>query len=156
MEPETTRILGRLMRRCALRECCTGDIRRRLAELPAAEADAVLETLCREGYVDDARYARAFARDKSALQGWGNLKIKLALQRKGIGAADIAAALAEIDAPAAAARREQVLAAKWKNLQHETDPARREAKFFRYALGRGYGYEEIKRIYDHLRRDKDS
>ena len=146
-------LLGRMMRLCAAREYCTGDLRRKLSALPPAEADEVMDTLCREGYVDDARYARAFARDKSALQGWGSLKIKLALQRKGIGSADIAAALAEIDTQAAAAKREQVLGAKWKTLQQEPDPARREAKFFRYALGRGYGYEEIKRMYDQLRRD---
>ena len=153
--PEKEKALVRLMRLCATRECCRSDLRRKLADLPEADADAIMEKLAREGFVDDARYARAFARDKSALQGWGSLKIKLALQRKGIGSADIAAALAEIDAQAAAAKREQVLGAKWKTLQQEPDPARREAKFFRYALGRGYGYEEIKRMYDQLRRDQN-
>ena len=153
MEPETERILNRLMRICAAREYCCSDIRRKLAGLSPSEAAEVLETLCHEGYVDDARYARAFARDKSALQGWGSLKIQLALQRKGVEPGVIDAALADIDGAAAAARSEQVLGAKWKTLQRETDPRRREAKFFRYGLGRGYSYEEIKRIYDHLRRD---
>lgn len=150
---EKTRLLGLMMRRCALRECCHSDIRRKLAALPPADADDIVDTLCREGYLDDARYARAFARDKSALQGWGNLKIKLALQKKQIEAEAIAAALESIDLPASDARKEQLLRAKWKALEHEEDPARKEAKFFRYALGRGYGYEEIKRIYDYLRRD---
>ena len=146
-------MLNRLMRQCALREYCRSDIRRKLAGLPQAEADEILSKLCREGYVDDARYARAFARDKSALQGWGSLKIKLALQRKAIDAAAIASALEAIDTPAAEARKEQVLRAKWNALDREDDPARRQAKFFRYAMSRGYGYEETKRIYDYLRRD---
>ena len=150
---EKVKLLGRMMRLCAGRECCRSEIRRKLAALPAEQAQEVLDTLCREGYLDDARYARAFARDKSALQGWGRLKIKLALQRKQIDAADIAAALEAIDLPAADAKMEQVLRAKWKSLAREEDPARKEAKFFRYALGRGYGYEEIKRIYDYLGRD---
>lgn len=150
---EKTRILGRMMRLCAGRECCRSEIRRKLAALPATDAQNILDTLCREGYLDDARYARAFARDKSALQGWGSLKIKLALQQKQIDAEAIAAALECIDLPAADARMEQLLRAKWKALAREEDPARKEAKFFRYALGRGYGYEEIKRIYDYLRRD---
>ena len=141
------------MRLCAGRECCRSDIRRKLADLPPEQAEEVLETLCREGYLDDARYARAFARDKSALQGWGSLKIKLALQRKAIDAAAIASALEAIDTPAAEARKEQVLRAKWDALDREEDPARRQAKFFRYAMSRGYGYEETKRIYDYLRRD---
>ena len=153
MEEAARKRLDRLMRLCAGRECCRSDIRRKLADLPPEQAEEVLETLCREGYLDDARYARAFARDKSALQGWGSLKIKLALQKKQIDDAAIAAALEAIDQPAADARKEQLLHAKWKALSHEDDPARKQAKFFRYALGRGYGYEEIKRIYDHLRRD---
>lgn len=146
-------MLNRLMRQCALREYCRSDIRRKLDGLPQAEADEILAKLCSEGYVDDARYARAFARDKSALQGWGSLKIKLALQRKAIDAAAIASALEAIDTPAAEARKEQVLRAKWNALDREDDPARRQAKFFRYAMSRGYGYEETKRIYDYLRRD---
>lgn len=146
-------MLNRMMRLSAGRECCRSDIRRKLADLPSAEAEEILDTLCREGYVDDARYARAFARDKSALQGWGSLKIKLALQRKAIEADAIAAALEAIDVPAAEARKEQVLRARWNALDREKDPQRRQAKFFRYALSRGYGYEETKRIYDYLRRD---
>ena len=149
------RAANRLMRCCATREYCRNDIRRKLAGLPADDAQEILDRLCREGYVDDARYARAFARDKSALQGWGSLKIKLALQRKDIDAAAIAAALEEIDGEAAEARLGQLLRAKWNALQTETDPARRKARFFRYALGRGYGYDEIKRIYDNLGRDQN-
>ena len=150
---EKEKLLGRMMRLCAGRECCRSEIRRKLAALSAEQAQEVLDTLCREGYLDDARYARAFARDKSALQGWGSLKIKLALQRKQIDATDIAAALEAIDLPAADAKMEQVLRAKWKSLAREEDPVRKEAKFFRYALGRGYGYQEIKRIYEYLGRD---
>ena len=147
------RMLSRMTRLCAGRECCRSEIRRKLAALPESDAEDILQTLVREGYLDDARYARAFARDKSALQGWGSLKIKLALQNKQIDDSSIAAALDAIDAPAADARMEQLLRAKWKALAREEDPARKEAKFFRYALGRGYGYAEIKRIYDYLRRD---
>jgi regulatory protein len=150
---EKTRMLGRMMRLCAGRECCRSEIRRKLSGLPAADVQDILDTLCREGYLDDARYARAFAHDKSALQGWGSLKIRLALQQKQIDADVIATALESIDLPAADARMEQLLRAKWKALAREEDPARKEARFFRYALGRGYGYEEIKRIYDYLRRD---
>ena len=151
MEKEV--LLSRMMRLCSVREYCRADIRRKLAALPPAEAQEVLDTLCREGFVDDTRYARAFARDKSALQGWGSLKIKLALQKKAIDAGVVAAALEEIDGEAARKKQEQVLRAKWKALESETDLKRREARFFRYALGRGYGYDEIKRIYDYLRRD---
>ncbi len=150
---EKEQLLLKMMRLCSVREYCRSDIRRKLSGHSPQEQEEVLETLCREKYVDDARYARAFARDKSALQGWGNLKIKLALQQKAIDAATIGAALEAIDAGAAGAKREQVLRAKWKEIAREADPERRKARFFRYALGRGYGYDEIQRIYDYLGRD---
>ena len=147
-------MLNRMMRLCARSEHCRADIRRKLAELPPEEQESILEALCRDGYLDDARYARAFARDKSALQGWGSLKIKLALQRKGIGAREIAAAIEEIDEAAAGSRMEQVLRAKWRSLEGEPDPAKKAARFYRYGLGRGYNYDEIKKVYDNIRRDQ--
>ena len=146
--------LNRMMRLCARGEHCRADIRRKLAGLPPEEQEQVLETLCRDGYLDDARYARAFARDKSALQGWGNLKISVALQQKAIAPEAIAAALAEIDSAAAGTRLEQLLRSKWNALRSEDDPRKREAKLLRYALGRGYSYDQIRKVYDNIRRDQ--
>ena len=146
-------MLSRMMRLCARSEHCCADIRRKLAGLAEEEREEVLGTLRREGYLDDARYARAFARDKSSLQGWGNLKISVALQQKGIPPEAIAAALGEIDANAAAGRLEQLLRTKWNALRGEADPRKREAKLLRYALGRGYSYDQIRKVYDNIRRD---
>ena len=151
MEKEV--MLGRMMRLCAAGEHCSSDIRARLSALSPEDRELIMEKLLADGYIDDARYARAFARDKSSLQGWGNLKISLALQRKAIAPETIAAALDEIDAEAADLKLEQLLRAKWKSLHGEADPRRKEAKLLRYALGRGYGYDKIKKIYDNIRRD---
>lgn len=118
--------------------------------MPESEAEEIVGTLCSEGYVDDRRYARAFARDKSALQGWGNLKIKLALQRKGIEAEVISAALEEIDSEAATSKLESLLRAKLRTLRKEEDAATRRAKVLRYALGRGYGYDQINKVYNDI------
>lgn len=142
-----------MMRLCASREYCCSEIRRKLSPLQADDAEEILQKLCKEGFVDDVRYARAFARDKSSLQGWGSIKIRLALQQKAIDSSTIASALEEIDVESAAVKCEQVLKAKWKALEGEKDAARRKARFFRYAVGRGYGYDETTRIYDYLRRD---
>ncbi|MCR5710236.1 MAG: RecX family transcriptional regulator [Bacteroidales bacterium] len=146
-------MLNRMMVLCARSEHCVADIRRKLAALEPADCEEVIGTLCREGYLDDARYARAFARDKSSLQGWGNLKISLSLRKKGIAPEVIAAALAEIDTDAAARKLEQLLRSKLKSLESESDPRKKEARLLRYALSRGYDHEQIKRIYDNIRRD---
>ena len=147
-------MLSRMMRLCAQSEHCIGDIRRKLSALPASEQDEIIETLCRDGYLDEKRYARAFARDKSALQGWGSLKISLALQRKAVAPDAIASALEEIDGEAAGRKLEQLLRGKLKELASENDPHKREARLLRYAMGRGYTYDQIRKTYDNIRRDQ--
>jgi regulatory protein len=60
---------------------------------PGAAEDAVA-TLREQGYLDDARYARLFAEDKRALEGWGTERIRDALALRGIDRELIEAAVA--------------------------------------------------------------
>ena len=106
-----------------------------------AAAVEVLDSLVEDGFVDDARYAGAFAREKAVLDGWGPVKIRYMLKAKGIGSADIDSALESIDAVAAAEKLDKLLAAKAKSLQG--DPQAR-LKLIKYALSRGYNYDDIK------------
>lgn len=50
---------------------------------PDAVEDAIA-TLRDQGYLDDARYARLFAEDKRALEGWGSERIRGTLALRGI------------------------------------------------------------------------
>ncbi len=138
---------------CSRKECCSKEIREKLVKLEVEDPDAAVEQLCSENYINESRYAAAFVHDKSALQGWGSLKIRLTLQSKGIPAEVISAALEDADGDAAEARLEALLTAKLKSLRAETDPAKRREKVFRYALGRGYNYDQIKKAYDTVRTD---
>ena len=140
-----------MMALCSRREYCRKEILAKLTRLEAEDPTGIVETLCRERYIDELRYATAFARDKSSLQGWGSLKIRVALQAKGIPAETIAAALGEIDAPAAEERLASLLRTKLRSLRGEPDEAARYRKLLRFGLGRGYDYEQIKRTYDNLR-----
>ena len=130
--------------RCARREYCRAEMRQKaLKALDGDDAAAgeVLESLVADGFVDDARYAGAFAREKAVLDGWGPVKIRYMLKAKGIESADIDAALATIDADAAAVKLDKLLAAKARSLQG--DPQAR-LKLIKYALSRGYNYDDIK------------
>lgn len=103
-------------------------------------AARVVASLKSDGYVDDARYAACFAREKSSLQGWGAIKIRFQLRSKGVSEADIAAGLAEIEQPKAAARLERLVAEKYKLLAGDPQC---KLKLLKYALSRGYSYEEV-------------
>ena len=150
-EREKQRLLERMMRLCSLSEHCIGDIRKKVERVNPDWCEEIVGRLCKEGYINEMRYAAAFARDKSSLAGWGSAKIKVALYAKGIAPSVIEDALSEIDDVAVRKRLSALLSSKWKSLERESDPYKRKAKLFRYALGRGYDYAQINKEYDNIR-----
>lgn len=145
-------ILSALQNLCVRREYCTSDIRRKAldrCEGDAALADEMVASLKADRFVDDVRYASAFAREKSSLTGWGPVKIRFALRAKGLSEGDIAAGLAEIEPDRASSRLESLLQNKWKTLSD--DPAGR-LKLIRFALSRGYEYSQVEDIVNEITR----
>ena len=125
------------------KECCSSEIlKKAAASLHGDEAAAreVLESLVADRFVDDGRYAAAFAREKSSLTGWGPAKIRYALMMKGIPRETISSGLGEIDREAAGARLEKLMSAKYKLLAG--DPYAK-FKLIKYALSRGYDYSDV-------------
>lgn len=116
------------------------------------KAEKVVETLVKEKFIDDLRYSSAFARDKASLAGWGQTKIRYMLSAKGISKEVMTAALGEIDGEKAADKLERLMANKFKSLKD--DPQCR-LKMLRFALGRGYDYEEASSVLDKLMRQQD-
>lgn len=143
MDEKTKSVLLKLQAACARREYCVSDVRRKA--LKALEGDApaaeeVLASLLKDGFVDDRRYASAFAREKAAISGWGPVKIRFQLRGKGVSDADIAAALDEVEPEKASDKLERLLQVKWKTLQ---DDPQGKLKLIRFALTRGYEYSDV-------------
>ncbi|MBR0300483.1 MAG: RecX family transcriptional regulator [Bacteroidales bacterium] len=139
-------VLSAMEALCAKREYCVSDIRRKALlklEGDGEAAEEIVASLVADKFVDDARYASAFAREKASLQGWGPIKIRFQLRMKGISDADISAALDDVDTEKAAARLERLLVTKWKTLRE--DPQGR-LKLIKFALSRGYDYSEVERF----------
>lgn len=150
MDTKTIKVTDRLRGLCSRREYCVSDIRQKALKALDGDAEAaeiVVETLVKEQYVDDLRYASAFARDKSSIQGWGEVKIRYMLSTKKISREVIDQALAEIDESRASSRLEKLIETKYKSLRE--DPQCR-LKLLRYALGRGYSYDEVSTIVDRM------
>jgi len=82
------------------RDRTEAEVRKYLAarDVDEASADGALEELERQGYVDDARYARTFAEDRRKLDDWGPERIERRLLALGVDRELVAAALAERDA----------------------------------------------------------
>lgn len=143
-----SKVLSRLQAQCSRREYCTSDIRAKaLKSMEGDEeaADRIVTSLKEDKFVDDLRYASAFAREKASLSGWGTQKITYALICKGIDRQVVTEALSEVDENAAGRKLESVVAAKYRLLAEDPQC---KLKLIRFALGRGYGYDEVKSVVD--------
>ena len=82
------------------RDHTTAQLRRHLARrgVEGPVIDEAVATLVRQGALDDARYARTFAEDRRALDGWGPERIERALLAAGIDGKLVAAVLGVRDA----------------------------------------------------------
>ena len=136
--------LAALMRLCARAEKSQEDARRLMRGWGLAERDAegVLAKLVRDRFIDDARYAGAFVREKLRLSGWGEYKIRTALQRKGVSKERIDAALSQADRPAMGERLAQQLERKARTVKY-TSQYELKTKLIRYGLSLGYDYEAV-------------
>ena len=153
MDPQ--KVADRMRGLCSRREYCRQDIMKKvLAALggDADEAGRIMDRLVEEKYIDDLRYASAFARDKSSIAGWGATKIRYMLAAKGIDRETIAAALQEVDEGKASDRLEKLLSGKVRSLKD--DPQCR-MKLLRFALGRGYQYDEAVEVIGRLLNERD-
>ena len=136
-------VLLRLQRQCSRMEYCRSDIYRKALKALDGDAGAagrVVSSLVEDRFVDDLRYASAFAREKASLQGWGRVKITFQLRGKGIADEVISEALREIDPEKASAKLDKLAADRYRLLQG--DPQCR-LKLLKALLSRGYGYDEV-------------
>lgn len=158
MDDRGRELLGKMTALCSRREYCEADIRKKLAKARqedggiAADAasraqmeDDIIDFLKKEKFIDDLRYATAFVRDKSALAGWGRVKIRHALSAKGVSRECVETALAELDGNPGLEKLEKALKMKAAKLR---DDPHCKFKLLRFALGRGYEYDEIRGLVD--------
>ena len=144
MDEAAKKLLGRLQNLCAKQECCSADMLQKALkalDFDRAAAQEVVDALVKDKYVDDARYAAAFAREKASITGWGPIKIRYALAGKGIKGETVDNALEEIDPGRADAKLRKLLENKWKTLREDPQG---KLKLIKFALSRGYEYESIK------------
>ena len=135
--------MDKMRRLCSRREYCVSDIRAKLMkELDGdvQKVETAINKLKDEKYVDDLRYATAYARDKASISGWGATKIRYMLSAKGVAKDVISEALNEVDEVKASTRLEKLLENKYKSLK---DDPQWKIELLRFALGRGYSYDEV-------------
>lgn len=136
---------------CSKKEYCSFDVIVKLQrwELTGTDIAEVMAFLVKNHFVDDERYARAYAMDKFRFNRWGKQKIERMLRQKQIAEHIVAGALKVLPEEAYNEACISLLKQKARSLK-EDDPCKRKAKLFRYALGRGFCYEVVSRCIKQL------
>ena len=129
---------------CAYQERCPSEVRQKLREwqIEKEKAEQLLKKLVSEGYVNEERFAKAFARGKFKIKSWGIAKITHELRRRNISDASIAQALKEIDTEEYQHTLSKL--AKQCLAKHKTETKlAQKQKLFRYLLSKGYSGDEV-------------
>ncbi len=132
---------------CAIQERCISEMEDRLREwkCPADRSDKVISSLVRDGFIDEERFARAFAGGKFRINHWGKVKIRFELERRRIPGHIIQAGLDEINEADYEKTLEDLLFKKSREIR-EKEPFKRKQKLIAFAVQKGFEYETIRRI----------
>jgi regulatory protein len=141
--------LLKMQQYCAYQERCQDEVRSKLIELGVygVELENVIADLISENFLNEERFAKAFAGGKFRIKHWGRVKIVQELKLKKISEYCIRKALeSEINEADYKATLLEVLNKK-SNLLSESDKFKKNQKLALYAMGRGF---EIELIWDCL------
>lgn len=128
-------------RYCAFQERCRQEVSIKLEQLGIkddSEKEKIIRQLEKKGFVDERRYAKAFARDKFRLHQWGKIKIGMALQGKNIPQHLIDEALAEIDSAEYAQTLKSLLKKKEAALEDIGDAFIKKNRLAGYLESKGF------------------
>ena len=124
---------------CAYQERCHKEVKQKLKDMnmiPEA-SDMIVVHLLEQNFLNEERFAKAYARGKFRIKKWGKYRITLELKRKEISKFNLNEALKEID------EEEYIdvfndLAEKKNNSLKETDKYKKRKKLIDYLLYRGW------------------
>ena len=132
---------------CARADYSSGEIRERLIRwgIYPDEADRIVERMIDSRFIDDERFAHAFARDKIEYSRWGKRKVALSLYQKRVDRDIINDVLDEIDEEKYEAVLAAVLATKRRSIE-EPDTSEGRTKLFRHAVSRRFEPDLVAKI----------
>lgn len=137
--------LQKLRHYCGYQERSHAEVKTKLYELGVrkAEHDEIISTLIEEDYLNEERFALAFAGGKFRMKQWGRVKIKYELKLKQVSEYSIKKALKQIDENAYKKTLKELYEEKWNSLKGEQNRYIKLTKTRDYLLQKGYEPELI-------------
>lgn len=129
---------------CAYQERSQSETRSKLYEysLSTDDVEQIITSLIQENYLNEERFAIAFASGKFRIKKWGKIKIKIELKQRKVSDYCINKALKQIDGYEYFATLEKIIEKKIKEIK-ETNKIKKQYKIIKYAMSRGFEQDLI-------------
>ena len=125
---------------CAYQERCHRDVQKKLREMrmiPEA-IDLIIHHLLQHNYLNETRFAQAFARGKFRTKKWGRQRIVRELKFRDISQYNIKIALQEIPESDYLETFHELAEKRLRQLENETNVQKKKKKLADYLLYRGW------------------
>lgn len=124
---------------CAYQERSQQEVREKLYSfnLYSKEVEDIISQLIQNNFLNEERFAIAFALGKFRIKHWGRIKIRQSLKLKRVSEALIRKAINQIDAEDYYATLQKLIAKK-NDVLNEKNSFKRKNKLILYALSRGF------------------
>ncbi|MFN8291897.1 MAG: regulatory protein RecX [Chitinophagaceae bacterium] len=131
--------LQKLRHYCAYQERCHQEVKEKLYALGVwkRDHDEILAALIEENYLNEERFAIAFAGGKWRVKQWGRVKIKYELKQKQVSEYCIKKAMKEIEEEEYLATLHKLAEAKYASLKQEQYLVRKK-KTIGYLVQKGF------------------
>jgi len=134
---------------CAFQERCYREARLKLSEwgIWGEKAEQLIAQLITEGFLNEERYAKAYAGGKFRMKKWGRRKIIQELKKKNISEYCIRKGLSVIDEKDYLATLRTLLVKRTKEVK-EANPWKRRVKIVNFLVGKGYEPDLVNALFD--------
>lgn len=139
--------LQKLRHYCGYQERSHSEVKEKLFKLGVFknEQDAIIATLIEEDYLDEERFAIAYAGGKFRMKQWGRVKIKYELKQKQVSEYSIKKALQQIQEDEYREVVKKLADEKYASLKNEQHLVRKK-KTIDYLLQRGFEMELVREV----------
>lgn len=139
---------------CAYQERCVLEVRNKLEEfgLDQSQIEPILETLKKEGFLNEERFVEAFVKGRFTLKKWGKIRIRQELKMRNIPDEVINKAIGQIDDEEYFIVLKHLAERKWKVTQ-ESNQLKKKAKLQRFLVFRGFENDLIRDVIEELTKD---
>jgi regulatory protein len=145
--------LNKIRKYCAYQERSQQEVRDKLYSfgLHRREVELIISQLVTENFLNEERFAIAYAGGKFRMKQWGRNKIKAALKQKKVSDYCIRKALKEINERDYGKALDKLISEKSKSVK-EVNPLKKNYKVAQYVISRGF---EPEMVWQHLKSEMD-